>query len=74
MGILILFGVGHLHAWIATDLSCLSSYSLDTARVKHSVCSCGCSGFLGAACCSVRKPKPPKERERGYLIAYCKAP
>jgi len=27
--------------------------------VKHSVCR-SCSGFLGAACCSVRKPKPSK--------------
>jgi len=35
-----------------------------TSGVKHGVCG-GCCGFLGAACCSVRKPKPSKGRERG---------
>jgi len=57
------FGVGRLHDGINADPSCLFLYSFHTAGVKHSVCR-GCSGFLGAACCSVRKPKPSKGRLR----------
>ena len=45
---------------------CLFSYCSHTYSSGQA--QCGCSGFLGAACCSVRKPKPSKERERGRLM------